>query len=660
MLKFLEKISWITLVAFFIIIPLAFITNHGLFYPYVHNISLFSPFKEVIARQITLFLLILLLIQFAFFKKPILRTPFYFPLLLIVIYQVCSLLWAHNKFQGFEFWIHWSCLFVFFFVCLNLLKDRDSIRTIMKIALIPAFMICCISIICYAFHVDLPFFKNRVFGWSATFGNYKFAGEYVTPLIFWALGLCLSEKRKWEKWFYFFITLFFIVSLLFVYKSRASLAALMVLSPPTFIFFYLRFKSVFHSNFYSKAAKMITCFCVLMLPLLFTQKVSRGESIFNTFKSIFSIKHVSNDQRIVIWKNTLKMSKDYFWFGAGIGNFNLLYPFYTSAEDLNEISVASYNDHFIRQAHHEYLQLLSELGIIGLSLYMILFFLMCKKTFDFVRKKPEEEFLTLCLFLSFLCSSIIAFFVFNFQNAASSFFFIATIAFLVKMISDPNKTLVIRALPLKICTLALILLLSCFTPKALMNHFMATYYQYQGRSFMSTFDLRALTIFQKSLKWSPYDWETHFLIGKTYGDHFLFPQAIAHLKKSLELNPSYESTLFNLGLYLEKDKKLDEATHMYERFLKISPDFQSATLRLGYIALSKNKIEKAKTHFKKVLNPAYHPDKGSQAKAYQGLAICHFREGKHKKVTHELLESFLLDPELDKTDPLFKYYLENN
>ena len=242
------KISYVTLVVFFILIPLSFIVTNTLEYPYLHSIGFFEPFKEVVARFITLFLLIILLIQFAFFKKPIIRTSLYIPLFLILLYQACSLFWAQNPFQGFEHWLHWGTLFAFFFVCLNTLKDTDSIKTIMKLALIPAFLICCIGIVCYTFGVDLPFFHKRFFKQAATFGNYKFAGEYAAPLIFWSLGLWASEKRKWEKRWYGFLIFFFIFSLFYVYKSRASLAGILLLSPPTLIFFMYRYKSFFNKK----------------------------------------------------------------------------------------------------------------------------------------------------------------------------------------------------------------------------------------------------------------------------------------------------------------------------------------------------------------------------------------------------------------------------
>ncbi|MBI3019487.1 MAG: O-antigen ligase family protein [Deltaproteobacteria bacterium] len=530
----------------------------------------------------------------------------------------------------------------------------------MKAALWTAFMICLISIIYRSFGVDLLFLSQRPPLSSATFGNYKFAGEYLTPLIFWSLGLFCSEKKKWEKRIFLFLTLFFIFSLFFIYNSRASIIALLSLLPLLSIIFFSDIKNIFYNRKLKIAAALILLI-FLSFSIWFSQATQQGRHTLGVLKTIVKPTYSTNEQRLTIWNNTLHMGKDHLWRGVGMGNFNLVYPLYESREDRYYMPVDNEWELFVRQTHNEYLQLFSELGLFGMALFMLVFYGIGKTAYAFIQKnspKNSKERLFVCLFFSFLCSGIIAFFGFNLQNTASSFFFMATTAFLIKMATPADKIIFLKHWVGKLVLIPVMFFLLFFSPKPMIRSFMAIFYQLQGQSFMKVHDFRAIQSFEKSLWWDPHDWETHFLIGKNYGDHFLFPQAIKHLRTSLALNPTYVSTFYNLGVYFEQSKDgkdRNEAKQMYQRLLAIAPDFRKAHIQLGHIALSQHQMEEAQQHFEQALLPAAY-QQSEQAGAHLGLILVYIQQRKYKKMTKEFFEAYLLNPRME--EPHFKYWLQ--
>lgn len=74
-------------------------------------------------------------------------------------------------------------------------------------------------------------------------------------------------------------------------------------------------------------------------------------------KVVIKEKPILSEIRPLIWKDTLKVIKDYPVTGTGMGTFSYIFPKYRSfrADDKN-----------LKYAHSDYLQLVSETGIFGL------------------------------------------------------------------------------------------------------------------------------------------------------------------------------------------------------------------------------------------------------------------------------------------------------
>lgn len=679
-----EKSARAVFILFLVWVPLVFLSRKVFIPPEVHYVQLFTSVKEVTARLFTLLLCLFFVIQIVFLKKPIIKTPLYLPIFLLWIYQGISIFWTENPYQGIEHWIRWGMLFLFFIVCFNQIK-REDIPKYMAVSIIPAFLICLIGAIEYFFPLDFSFFKYRDFPWATVFSTHKLAGEYLLPLIFWIVALFFFE-RNWEKEgekprlsfraegekslfknIYFFLILFFIFSIFFIFQSRSAIAAIFVLMP------FLIFREREKLKFMQKKTLTIVLVSVVGVFLLILCSPP-GKRAINNVKSIVDINFTGNTQRFVMWKNTARMISDHPLVGVGIGNFNLIYHRYVTPEDryiLPQIP-ENWNYYYLRQAHNEYLQVFSELGIVGIFLFFIFLGLILTSSILCLRKNRNDA-IFFGLFLSFLGSLIIAFFVFNFQISPTSYFFIATIVFLLKWMKKEEKTLQIKNIYLRMSILFLFLGGTALFLKPVVRVAFVDYYRRLGQSVLESTsprksDKRAIEILKKGLSWNPNDWGIHFLIANAYGDRGLYAQAIEHTKKSFQLNPTHILTLYNMGIYYERIGNHEAALEIYEEVLKKTPDFKRVSNRMGYLSLKEGKMIQAKRYFKKTLLPAAYQEL-EVTEALRGLVYCDLKVGKNRRAMSYLLETFLSEAVNKRTGdgyflkektftPLFQWWLK--
>lgn len=77
-----------------------------------------------------------------------------------------------------------------------------------------------------------------------------------------------------------------------------------------------------------------------------------GEALLLRFRD-FLANGASWEGRLLVWRDAIRMLKDYPWMGVGLGNFKWLFPTYQSSESFLGWS----------HAHNDYLELACELGI---------------------------------------------------------------------------------------------------------------------------------------------------------------------------------------------------------------------------------------------------------------------------------------------------------
>ncbi|MBR4030868.1 MAG: O-antigen ligase family protein, partial [Clostridia bacterium] len=122
------------------------------------------------------------------------------------------------------------------------------------------------------------------------------------------------------------------------------------------------------------------------------------ESVMTRLLSIGNLADSSTSYRVYIWQGTMNMLKDFWVTGIGVGTsaFNHVYPIYA----FGAISAP--------HPHNLYLLLLSEMGILGLLVFVVLMIMMLKKLFVTANKSKDK---TISAYSAALFSALVGFLV---------------------------------------------------------------------------------------------------------------------------------------------------------------------------------------------------------------------------------------------------------
>ena len=158
--------------------------------------------KSAFVQTGTLFFLSIWLINGLRFKKiEIRKSPFYMPLLLFFFWAFISIIYAHNKYEGFILWLHLVTCFFGFFLVLNILKDTNKAVLLLSAIFFSGCVTAIIGIGQSVF--DITWFLQVVKP-AATFGNKNMAAQ-ISVIVF-PIGLCFVfiSKRLVCSWIYIF------------------------------------------------------------------------------------------------------------------------------------------------------------------------------------------------------------------------------------------------------------------------------------------------------------------------------------------------------------------------------------------------------------------------------------------------------------------------
>ncbi|MBE6701012.1 MAG: hypothetical protein E7582_03890 [Ruminococcaceae bacterium] len=321
-----------------------------------------------------------------------------------------------------------SCVyFVFlsaYFLIVNLIRTTALVKKVLFSSMASLFL-CSIYGIFQNFFVapdttwtDEDMFSEIETRVVSTFENPNVFGEYLILLIPTALILMLLAKQFSSRSFTFVTLVTAFLSLIYTWSRGAWIGCI-----ASFIILFL----IISKN---AIGTYVLGLCALpaVIPFL-------PSSITDRFTSIGNMTDSSTSYRVFIWEASVKMIKDFFFTGIGIGTdaFQIVYTEYALAG----IEMAPHS-------HNLYLQIMLELGIFGFAAFLITLFLLFSKTFSFLRDCEEREikFLVgalLCGIVAFLVQGLTDYVWYNYRVYA---FFWMIVAMLVATIkSGKNETL---------------------------------------------------------------------------------------------------------------------------------------------------------------------------------------------------------------------------
>lgn len=191
---------------------------------------------------------------------------------------------------------------------------------------------------------------------------------YLGLLIPIASGFFLYKKTN--KIIAFFTLLVMFSAFLLTFSRGGYLGFLAFFAVSLFLYFSL-FKKRINKNTLFTISTII-----IILGLIFSSTVV-GERLMSSF----SMSDISNSGRLGIWKVSLEVFKGNPLLGAGLGALPLFFQ--------PSISIKSPIN-----AHNTYLDIASELGIIGLVLFLMIFFYVFKTLLQNAGNQKEKAYLS--------------------------------------------------------------------------------------------------------------------------------------------------------------------------------------------------------------------------------------------------------------------------
>ncbi|OGS27285.1 MAG: hypothetical protein A2297_00360 [Elusimicrobia bacterium RIFOXYB2_FULL_48_7] len=615
-----------------------------------YNYDIFGLPKETLFQFLVLLIWIFWLIKIIAEKKVVLvkSKVNVFALFFLGINAV-SILWTGNfhlssvASQKLVFYV------LLYFIAANLIDEEAQLNSILIILISTA---CFESIygLLQFLKID-PVFQSGLAGRRriiGTFGYHNFVSEYLILIIPVMFACCFLKIRRYLK-----ILLYcaIVVSLLCVILTQTRSTWIALICSITIFSIVLGKRSL--KTRYKKF--VLSLLCAVFITAAFAFIFSSNYAVKSKKDSIKS--------RLLIYESALLMIKDRPLLGAGAGTFEFNYSDYLSKVMKNRQYTIFVEE--VTSAHNEYLQTWTETGILGLIIYLCLFYFFFREgnsLYAALNTNQQKHSILLLSFMSaiigFLVDSIFSFPLHIAPAAITMWFLLGLSASLKNLQSgEPGKQYhmaydlnpKITGL-LGIITICLVIFFS-----NTFKTFLADYYWDKADCAAVNSDWNeSVSNYRKALRLDEDNGKLHFFYGsmllnmgeidkgieelniaqKNFKDHHLYNnlgraclekkdylKAEHYYKLAAETKTFYISDLNNLAaVYIDK-KELDKAIEVLKETVRIrtalwagevsinDERFIMIDVNLGLAYFKKGMLKEAENTFINALTFASEPEK---------------------------------------------------
>lgn len=309
-----------------------------------------------------------------------------FDLLLLTWYgwNVASVFWAFSWSEAVFYTQKVSLLFlVYWLLRQTLLRSETTARRVLfQATVLLTWVVCGILIV----QLIIAFTRNGLENQalydyaSAVYGNKSLATEFLFFLLIFNVFFYREYVRKWL--FYSTVSLLFL--LIVVLQTRTVYLAVVA---GALVYFPARawLDAAFRPVFFKKILPLGVVSVMLLVAVVALK--GRGNSLTERLNPATYLESVSANERRFVWYKTDVLNRDHFWLGVGNGSWKFWFP---SKNIEGGYRLQEQNVIFTR-AHNDYLEIRSELGVIGILLFSALFLLALLIAVRVVQKTVDVE-----------------------------------------------------------------------------------------------------------------------------------------------------------------------------------------------------------------------------------------------------------------------------
>ena len=298
------------------------------------------------------------------------------------------------------------------------------------------------------------------------------------------------------------------------------------------------------------------------------------------------------------WQNTFKIVQDHPLFGTGVGSFNVYYPAYR--EESTDFAFKIHgNDDRLEHVHNEFLEVLSDLGILGLLLFLGILFAFFYKYY--VNWDPKKKYL-----IAGNCCAVMGLLIHNLYSQNLRFVFVAmfmwlSLALQSALLSKPRTAGKITVNKGKI--IASLLLLPLLT-MVFLNHsvkvYAADYFLKEGLGFFNAQDYQtAETHLIKAVRNYPQDKWSLYYLGISQFRLEKLAESRQALLRLIQLDPNFLQSHHWLANNYFRSQDFERAKAEYQEALRVNDAYRPSYYDLGLIAVRDNDVEKSIEYFER-------------------------------------------------------------
>ena len=532
---------------------------------------------------------------------------------ILLFYALCwiSLIKAPNISLASLPLLHYAASILFYFFLLNTLPDGESIDRYFFTLTLSIMAVSAVGICQYLFNfAGVP----QIVPPASTLSNKNMATHIISMSLPLCVGCLVLAGRLWKSIISgasIFLTLLYLLYT----KTRAGWLAALVVFTLMGIACLPRLKALVQKQ---SRQKLLTASAVAVIFLVLLVVCSRmpsadipvpmnKESIQERFFSMTDTSGGDSAQlRIIWWKNTLHMVKDYLWWGTGLQNFKIFYPLYHRAADLDW----SFTDeHQLTRVHNDHLQMLVELGIFGFAAYAAMFGIFFWMFGRIYFRSRDDRIKLRALFI---CLGVVGFiinaaFCFPMERALPPVYLFSFFALMGVLYREsfpaPLATVAVRRHILLRSAISLVLLVFLLVSVYVIRRVMLSdkYFveaiidDQKGSIEKSSEALKKAKIF------SLYNSNISALLARNYALQGNFQQAIEEYKETFRAHPNNTSAILNTGYCYLQLRKFDEAEKYFKWAINLMPSFEQAYNDLGIVYYSQQKFDQAIAQYQKAI-----------------------------------------------------------
>ena len=282
--------------------------------------------------------------------KPENTFPFFTPLCFYIFVTFLSAINTPDLFGTLKGALRATVYMLFSVIVYTVIQNRTALKRLF-IASFPSAAVAVIwTVIVLIYHIDAWQWTSAYR--SAPFTNYSVYGAFTALFFLVCLSRLLFDNSGYDRVLWTAWTICFSVGLLMCFSRGVWLSVIIAIG---FMLLQLG-KGVTHKKVLFIGATCLILLVCLNLPGIYNILVER-------ITSAVDLSYASNRARLLRWGQAFAMFSENPILGKGYGAFAMLYE-----EDV--ALVGSYTAQYQLGAHSEYLQVMAELGIIGLGIWI--------------------------------------------------------------------------------------------------------------------------------------------------------------------------------------------------------------------------------------------------------------------------------------------------